>query len=92
MDISYFRFDIWDFIFGQGDLKTYNLSILIKYYIYELRKEHKEFNKNEFLTEVKLRWIVDKNKEHAYQIKYHNKWKYFENIENEIFGDFERAY
>ena len=45
----------------------------IKYYIYQLRKENKKFNVNEFLTEVKLGWIVDKTEELVYQIKYQDK-------------------
>ena len=90
--IKNFRFNIWEFIFGKDELKTDNLSILIKYYIYQLRKENKEFNKKEFLTEVKLRWIIDKTEEHVYQNKYQDKWKYFENIENEILDDFVKFY
>ena len=73
------RLEVWDFTFGKDDLKADNLSVLIKYYIYLLPK-----NEKEFLTEIKLRWLTDKINEHIYQTKYKDKWEYFENIQNEI--------
>ena len=48
----------------------------MKHYIYRLRKDEKEFNKKEFLTEIKVSRLTDKINEHIYQTKYKDKWIY----------------
>ena len=50
---------MWEFIFGKDEKIIDNLSLVIKNYIHQLRKEDKHFSDKQFLYEVDLRFKAD---------------------------------
>ena len=49
-----------NFLFGVGNIRLDNLSLIIKYHIYNLRKNRCTFDKEIFIKEVALRVSADR--------------------------------
>ena len=46
-----------DYLFGKQDVAVDNVALIIKYYIYILRIHDKQFVAQNFINEVRYRWI-----------------------------------
>ena len=72
LKLNHLHLEKWDFLFGKNDIGIDNVSILIKYYIYTLRKQNKSYDQNEFVHEVHLRKLTDLRSMN--KARYADKW------------------
>ena len=72
----------WDFLLKKKQLQFDNLSPLLKFYIYQVRINIKQYNENELRKEINVRRLSDKNV--FYEEKLCIKWLYLQDIVNEI--------
>ena len=80
LNINNIDFSMWDFIFGKDDIMIDNLSLMIKNYIYTLRKEDKQFSNQQFLYEVDVRFKADMTENNRENYKYAHKWSFFKDM------------
>ena len=61
-----------DYLFSKPDLAVDNVALIIKYYIYILRIHDKKIAVQNFVNEVRYRWIADS--ENLSRAKMDCKW------------------
>lgn len=61
-----------EFLFGSGDKRLDNISLILKHYIYRIRQGDKQLNMKTLEREVSTRIMADKI--HMKDIDYQNKW------------------
>ena len=61
-----------DYLFGKQDVAVDNVALIIKYHIYILRIHDKKFVAQNFINEVRYRWIADS--ENMSRAKMECKW------------------
>ena len=62
-----------DYIFGRDMIAFDNICMLLKYYVYKLRRNETRFSEFEFLHEVKLRYISDQI--YMSPVAFDTKWR-----------------
>ena len=63
-------------MFGKGDITQDNLTMIIKFYIYQVRKNNKSFYQSEFLNEIYIRCCTDNVA--MSQEKFNTKWAFID--------------
>ena len=57
--LNNYKLEKWDFVLGKDCVSDDNLTIMIKYCIYNLRENNKRFVVNELIQDLKNRKITD---------------------------------
>ena len=71
-----------DFLLGSADIAVDNLALIIKYYLIYLRKHNKPFNRQNFLKEIKIRWLADKD--NIKNPNFYIKWSLIDQLQDSI--------
>ena len=69
-----------EFIFGKDEIIIDTLSLMIKNYIYKLRKEDKHFSDKLFPYKVDLRFKADMTENNKDKFKYLHQWSIFRDM------------